>query len=56
MDIKAVETSYARWAPIYDKTFGALTSGGRRHVVAHINRGSGSVLEVGVGTGLSLPH
>ena len=56
MDIKAVETSYARWAPIYDKTFGALTSGGRRHVVAHINKGDCTVLEVGVGTGLSLPH
>ena len=56
MDIKAVETSYARWAPIYDKTFGVLTRGGRRQVVDHINRGEGSVLEVGVGTGLSLPH
>jgi|TARA_R110002049_G_scaffold140930_5_gene302327 phosphatidylethanolamine/phosphatidyl-N-methylethanolamine N-methyltransferase len=56
MDIKAVQTSYARWAPIYDKTFGALTSVGRRRAVAHINRGKGSVLEVGVGTGLSLSH
>ncbi|MFD1156865.1 class I SAM-dependent methyltransferase [Roseovarius aestuarii] len=54
MDIKAVQTTYARWAPVYDKTFGVLTKGGRRKAVGYINEGSGSVLEVGVGTGLSL--
>ena len=56
MDIKAVETSYARWAPFYDRTFGAITNDGRRRAVEYINTGSGSVLEVGVGTGLSLAH
>lgn len=55
MDIKSVETSYARWAPVYDKTFGAVTSAGRRRTVEFINSHGGSVLEVGVGTGLSLP-
>ncbi|MCD9147985.1 class I SAM-dependent methyltransferase [Pseudophaeobacter flagellatus] len=55
MDIKSVETSYARWAPVYDKTFGAVTSAGRRRTVEFINTHGGSVLEVGVGTGLSLP-
>jgi phosphatidylethanolamine/phosphatidyl-N-methylethanolamine N-methyltransferase len=56
MDIEAVQTSYARWAPVYDKTFGAVTNVGRRRAVAYLNKQSGSVLEVGVGTGLSLQH
>lgn len=56
MDSSSVETSYARWAPIYDRTFGAITDVARRSAVAHINRRSGRVLEVGVGTGLSLRH
>lgn len=57
MDINAVKTSYARWAPIYDKTFGAVTHFGRCKAVNYINQQSGTnVLEVGVGTGLALPH
>ncbi|MDF1716647.1 MAG: class I SAM-dependent methyltransferase [Antarcticimicrobium sp.] len=56
MDIKTVQTSYARWAPIYDKTFGAITNDGRRRAVGYINSCAGHVLEVGVGTGLSLGH
>lgn len=56
MDIKSVQTSYARWAPVYDKTFGAVTNAGRRSAVGYINDRVGKVLEVGVGTGLSLPH
>jgi phosphatidylethanolamine/phosphatidyl-N-methylethanolamine N-methyltransferase len=56
LDIKAVEESYARWAPVYDRTFGAVTRTGRRRAVQFINTREGSVLEVGVGTGLSLQH
>ncbi len=55
MDISAVKTSYARWAPIYDKTFGVITNQGRKRAVEYINERGGNVLEVGVGTGLSLP-
>jgi phosphatidylethanolamine/phosphatidyl-N-methylethanolamine N-methyltransferase len=57
LEIDAVERSYARWAPIYDRTFGALTREGRRAAVEYINGlGQGFVLEVGVGTGLALPY
>ncbi|MHA6263541.1 class I SAM-dependent methyltransferase [Arenibacterium sp. CAU 1754] len=55
MDLKSVQASYARWAPVYDSTFGVLTDAGRREAVDYINTRSGTVLEVGVGTGLSLP-
>lgn len=56
MDESAVRSAYRRWAPVYDNTFGRFTTEGRRHAVEIINRGKGSVLEVGVGTGLSLPN
>ena len=55
MDIESVQSSYARWAPVYDTTFGAVTNVGRRRAVEFINTLTGAVLEVGVGTGLSLP-
>ena len=55
MELEAVQKSYARWAHVYDNSFGVVTQTGRRRAVAVINRGSGSVLEVGVGTGLALP-
>ena len=56
MEIDAVKTSYARWAPVYDKTFGAITNVGRRAAVDFINgQNTTNVLEVGVGTGLALP-
>ena len=54
MEAKAVRTSYRRWAPVYDRTFGAVTRIGRAKAVEHINSGRGEVLEVGVGTGLGL--
>lgn len=56
MELKAVEVSYARWAPVYDRTFGAVTNVGRKYAVRYMNGYGPSVLEVGVGTGLALPH
>ena len=54
MDESAVRNAYRRWAPVYDQTFGRIAAEGRRHAVQVINRQRGRVLEVGVGTGLSL--
>jgi len=56
LDINAVKSSYKVWAPVYDKTFGAITTIGRKRAIRHINQRKGRVLEVGVGTGLSLKH
>lgn len=56
MDVGAVRRAYARWAPVYDATFGRIADAGRIRTVAHINRFEGRVLEVGVGTGISLPR
>ncbi|WP_342640910.1 class I SAM-dependent methyltransferase [Rhodoligotrophos ferricapiens] len=52
----AVRRAYARWAPVYDMTFGLIADYGRARTVDAINRRSGRVLEVGVGTGISLPR
>jgi phosphatidylethanolamine/phosphatidyl-N-methylethanolamine N-methyltransferase len=56
MDEMAVRIAYRRWAPVYDNTFGRVAAEGRKHAVEMINRRQGRVLEVGVGTGLSLPR
>src|SRR5258708_20314564 len=51
-----VVAAYARWAPIYDRIFGAFTRGPGRAAIAEINQlPPGRVIEIGVGTGLSLP-
>lgn len=56
LDEAAVREAYRRWAPVYDNTFGLVASAGRRKAVELINQRRGTVLEVGVGTGLSLPN
>lgn len=56
LDEAAVKSAYARWAPIYDRVFGLVFEDGRRRAVALANARSGRLLEVGVGTGLTLPQ
>ena len=56
MQIEAVKTAYRRYARIYDMVFGAVLQPGRRAVLDALKLRSGDrVLEVGVGTGISLP-
>jgi phosphatidylethanolamine/phosphatidyl-N-methylethanolamine N-methyltransferase len=54
-DRETVEQAYDRWAPIYDLVFGGVFSKGRRAAIQATNKIGGRVLEVGVGTGISLP-
>lgn len=55
-DRAMVEHAYDRWAPIYDLVFGGVFSKGRRAAIVATNSIGGRVLEVGIGTGISLPQ
>jgi phosphatidylethanolamine/phosphatidyl-N-methylethanolamine N-methyltransferase len=55
LDRGAVERAYARWAPVYDIVFGKVFERGRLASIAAAERVGGRILEVGVGTGISLP-
>ena len=55
LDKAGIAKAYARWAPIYDLVFGAVFDRGRKASIAAAERIGGRILEVGVGTGLSLP-
>ncbi|TDR90109.1 class I SAM-dependent methyltransferase [Enterovirga rhinocerotis] len=48
--------AYQRWAPIYDVIYDKLTEPAARAVVAAVERCGPRILEVGVGTGLSLGY
>jgi len=57
MDQAAITAAYRRYAPIYDLVFGPVFEPGRRRLVKALNcRPGDEVLEVGVGTGLSLRY
>jgi phosphatidylethanolamine/phosphatidyl-N-methylethanolamine N-methyltransferase len=56
IDNHDVVRAYRRWAPIYDATFGKVFETGVKQATSIINKQHGRVLEVGVGTGLSLPY
>ncbi len=55
MDTASVALAYGRWAPVYDAVFGPVFRQGRNAAVQAAERIGGRILEVGVGTGLSLP-
>jgi phosphatidylethanolamine/phosphatidyl-N-methylethanolamine N-methyltransferase len=59
MDQESVARAYARWAPVYDLVFGAVFDAGRQAAIVAAEEAcgpaGGRILEVGVGTGLSLP-
>jgi phosphatidylethanolamine/phosphatidyl-N-methylethanolamine N-methyltransferase len=58
IDQHSVERAYAAWAPVYDLVFGAVFELGRQEAIAAAEKfcgpQGGRILEVGVGTGISL--
>ena len=57
LDDAAIVAAYARWAPVYDPIFGVITASAIRATMREVNAlPPGDVLEVGVGTGIALPH
>jgi phosphatidylethanolamine/phosphatidyl-N-methylethanolamine N-methyltransferase len=58
LDKQTMAKAYARWAPVYDLVFGAVFERGRRASIEAGEKAAGSsgrILDVGVGTGISLP-
>ncbi|NIJ31922.1 class I SAM-dependent methyltransferase [Sphingomonas oligoaromativorans] len=55
METDQVANAYGRWAPVYDLVFGPVFRQGRRAAIDVAERIGGRILEVGVGTGISLP-
>lgn len=56
MSTAGVARAYDRWAPIYDLVFGAVFKRGRSDAIEAAARVGGRIIEVGVGTGISLPQ
>ena len=57
LDAEAVRTAYRRQAAFYDTAFGRISRAARFRAIDAVNALPGEhVLEVGVGTGLALPH
>jgi phosphatidylethanolamine/phosphatidyl-N-methylethanolamine N-methyltransferase len=55
LDKDTVTKAYAKWAPVYDMVFGAVFERGRAAAIEAAEQIGGRILEVGVGTGISLP-
>lgn len=56
LETEGVARAYGRWAPVYDLVFGRVFARGRSAAIEAADRIGGRVLEVGVGTGISLPQ
>ena len=54
IDRAGVAKAYGLWAPIYDLVFGKVFNAGRQATILEADRIGGRILDVGVGTGLSL--
>src|SRR5258705_6800568 len=54
IDRDGVEKAYGRWAPVYDLVFGKVFDHGRQSTILEADKIGGRILDVGVGTGLSL--
>jgi phosphatidylethanolamine/phosphatidyl-N-methylethanolamine N-methyltransferase len=58
LDRDTIEKAYDRWAPVYDVVFGRVFEQGRQASIAaaeaHVGPDGGRILEVGLGTGISL--
>jgi SAM-dependent methyltransferase len=55
LDRDMVAKAYDRWAPVYDMVFGPVFERERKAAIRAAERVGGRILEVGVGTGISLP-
>jgi phosphatidylethanolamine/phosphatidyl-N-methylethanolamine N-methyltransferase len=59
INTESVARAYARWAPVYDAVFGKVFAPGRAAAIEaaekHCGDKGGLILDVGVGTGISLP-
>lgn len=56
MTTAGVARAYDRWAPVYDLVFGPVFRRGRSDAIEAAERIGGRIIEVGVGTGISLPQ
>ena len=54
LDQQTLNRAYARWAPIYDVVFGAVFDSGRKASIESAEQVGGRILDVGIGTGISL--
>jgi phosphatidylethanolamine/phosphatidyl-N-methylethanolamine N-methyltransferase len=54
LDQRTLNRAYALWAPIYDVVFGAVFDQGRKASIAAAEKIGGRILDVGIGTGISL--